>query len=282
MSYRPALFLSSMENELLKAIYLGIIQGLTEFLPVSSSGHLVIGAKLLGFNDPGIGFEIFLHLGTLIAVIIAFYRELRQMVEALFSSPAQRRADPELKRAFMWNIYVIVATIPAVFASLFLKEYIEQIFNTILITFVMLIVTGTIMLLTTRLKEKETPVNCPRSFLIGIAQAAAILPGLSRSGSTIFTGMLLGINRETAARFSFIMSIPAILGAAVLKLGDFITTPPSSGEMVQLFAGTLASVISGYFAIILLMGIVRRGRLHWFGYYCYFVSGLGLLWYFLH
>lgn len=267
--------------ELFKAILLGVVQGLTEFLPISSSGHLVIGSEILKFNDPGISFEVFLHLGSLLAVIIAFRGEIAQMVRSIFSSGADRKADPELHRAFMWNIYVVVATIPAVFVGLFLKDSIEAIFDNILITFTMLAVTGTIMLLTRQLSEKSIPVNCPRSLLIGVAQATAILPGLSRSGSTIFTGMLLGINRETAAKFSFIMSIPAILGASVLKLSDMLSSPPAGNEMLNLMAGTTASFISGYFAIVLLMRVVRRGGLHWFGFYCFLVSGIGFIWYFL-
>ncbi len=267
--------------DLFKAIILGAIQGLTEFLPISSSGHLVIGSALLGFEGPGIAFEVFLHLGTLLAVVIAFRRELLLMVTALFSSSTARRGDPELRQAYLWDIYVVVATLPAVGVGLFLKDDIDSIFDNILVTFTMLAVTGTIMVLTRFLRQKDTPVTCPRAFAIGIAQAMAILPGLSRSGSTIFAGMLMGINRETAARFSFIMSIPAIIGAAVLKLGDLLTNPPGTAEMFNILAGTLAAAISGYLAIVLLMHIVRRGQLQWFGYYCFLVSGIGFSWYFL-
>ena len=183
---------------------------------------------------------------------------------------------------FLWDIYVIVATLPAVGVGLFLKDSIESIFDNILVTFTMLAVTGMIMLLTRKLSDRKMPVSCPRALLIGMAQAVAILPGLSRSGSTIFTGMLLGINRETAARFSFIMSIPAILGAAVLKLGDLVSAPPAQQELVNIGAGTIASAISGYFAIILLMGIIKKGGLRWFGYYCFLISGIGFTWYFTH
>ena len=268
--------------DLLKAIALGIVQGLTEFLPISSSGHLVIGSEILNFHESGIAFEVFLHLGTLVAVLIAFRRELILMVRALCTPSRIRRQDPELTRMFFWNIYVIVATLPAVGVGLFLKDSIEQIFDNILITFAMLAVTGVIMLLTRTLEDKSRPVSCSRALVIGVAQSMAIMPGLSRSGSTIFTGMLLGINRETAARFSFIMSIPAILGAAVLKLGDLVQAPPARHELVNIGVGTFASAISGYFAIILLMGIVKKGGLHWFGYYCFLVSGAGFGWYFLH
>ncbi len=265
--------------EIIKAVILGVVQGLTEFLPISSSGHLVIGSQILNFHEPGIAFEVFLHMGTLLAVIIAFYKDILLMLKAVFVSPETRRADPRLRRAFMWDIYIVVATIPAVIVGLFLKDSIEDIFNNVLITYAMLAVTGTIMLLTRKIRERDVRVNCPRSLLIGCAQATAILPGLSRSGSTIFTGMLLGIQREKAARFSFIMSIPAILGASTLQLSDLLAVPPTRDQIAALGAGTVASLISGYLAILCLMRFVRRGQLHWFGYYCYLVSALGFLHY---
>ncbi len=267
--------------ELVKAIILGIVQGLTEFLPVSSSGHLVIGAKLLGFDEPGIAFEVFLHFGTLLAVVIVFRQELKQMILApfLLLMKKEKEIDPEIEHYFRWDIYIIVATIPAVIVGLFLKDRIEAIFSNILVTFTMLAVTSMIMLLTRFLKNRNVKINCSRAFIIGVAQSMAILPGLSRSGSTIFTGMLLGIDREKVARFSFIMSIPAILGAAVLQLGDLIASPPNQSELLNLFAGTVASSIAGYGAIILLLAIVRRGQLHYFGYYCFLLSALGFSWY---
>lgn len=267
--------------DIFKAVLLGIIQGLTEFLPISSSGHLVIGSEILNFHEPGIAFEVFLHCGTLFAVILVFRRDLMQMVRSLFVSPKARRQNPELDRFFHWNINIIVATLPAVVVGLFLKDSIDRIFDTILVTYAMLAVTGIIMLLTRFLHDRNAVINWPRSLGIGVAQAMAILPGLSRSGSTIFTGMLVGVNRETAARFSFLMSIPAILGAVVLKTGDFIASPPPADQLICILSGTAASVISGYAAIVLLMRIIRRGRLHWFGYYCLVVSSLGFAWHFL-
>jgi len=268
--------------EMVKAVVLGIVQGLTEFLPISSSGHLVMVSKILDFNEPGIAFEVFLHCGTLVAVLFVFRSELLAMVRSLLVSKAERLADPRLNRFFHWNVYIVAATLPAVVVGLFLKDSIDRIFDNILVTFAMLAVTGTIMVLTRLITDRGIEVDLPRSFIIGGAQAMAIMPGLSRSGSTIFTGMVLGIDRETAARFSFIMSIPAILGAVVLKLGDLVSSPPTSAELGHIIFGTIASVISGYFAIVLLMSIVKRGKLHWFGYYCYIVSDIGFALYFLN
>jgi len=267
--------------DMLKAVILGIIQGLTEFLPISSSGHLVIGSQILDFHEPGIAFEVFLHCGTLFAVVLVFRAELLLMFRSLLVAPSLRKADPELDRSFRWNISIVVATLPAVVVGLFLKDAIDRIFDNILITFAMLAVTGIIMLLTRFIRDRGAAVTWPRALIIGVAQAFAILPGLSRSGSTIFAGMLTGVNREMAARFSFIMSIPAILGAVVLKLGDLIETPPGTDQLLNMLVGTGASLISGYGAIVLLMRIVRRGKLHWFGYYCLAVSALGFGWHFL-
>jgi len=265
--------------DLVKAVILGIVQGLTEFLPISSSGHLVIGSEILNFHEPGIAFEVFLHCGTLVAVILVFRKELLLMLRSLFVSPAVRKADPELSLFFQWNINIIIATLPAVAVGLLLKDSIDRIFDNILITFVMLALTGVTMVLTRFIRDRGKQVSPSRALTIGMAQALAIMPGLSRSGSTIFAGILLGVNRETAARFSFIMSIPAILGAVVLNMGELIASPPSIDRLFAILAGTLASTISGYYAIVLLMKIVRRGKLEWFGYYCLLVSGAGLGWY---
>lgn len=267
--------------ELIKAVILGIVQGLTEFLPVSSSGHLVIGSKILNYNDPGIAFEVFLHCGTLVAVIIVFRKDLLTMLRSLIVPPAIRQTDPRLNRLFHWNIYIVLATLPAVIFGLLVKDSIGQIFDNLLITFGLLAITGILMLLTRYIHDKGAELNCPRSLVIGIAQAMAIMPGLSRSGSTIFAGMVLGINRETAARFSFIMSIPAILGAVVLKLNDMIAEPPPAEQLTAIAVGSLASAISGYYAIVLLMSLVKRGKLQWFGYYCLTVSTIGFGWYFM-
>jgi len=262
--------------ELVKAIILGVIQGITEFLPISSSGHLVLGSELLHFQEGGLAFGVFLHLGTLVSVCIVFRRELSAMLTAPIAV-LQKRADKELTRFFYWDIYVVVATLPAVVVGLFFKDSIEGLFTNILLVYCMLFMTGLIMVATPYIRERKVELNCPRALLIGCAQAVAILPGLSRSGSTIFTGMFLGINRETVARFSFIMSIPAIIGAAVLQLGDLIGNPPESESLLLVVAGTVASAVSGYFAIILLLNVIRKNKLHYFGYYCLVIASCGLL-----
>ncbi len=262
--------------ELLKAIILGAIQGLTEFLPISSSGHLVLGSELLNFQEQGLAFDIFVHLGTLFSVCIVFREELLGMITAPLAV-LQKRATEQQTRFFQWDIYVVVATLPAVVVGLLLKYSIEGIFSNILLVYCMLFVTGIIMTVTPHLTERKVKLNCPRALLIGCAQAMAIFPGLSRSGSTIFVGMLLGLNRETVARFSFIMSIPAILGAAALQSRELIHNPPGSDSLLLLAAGMVASAITGYFAIILLLNVIRKNKLHYFGYYCLLLASCGLL-----
>ena len=262
--------------ELLKAIFLGFIQGATEFLPVSSSGHLVLGSHLLGFSEQGIVFDVMVHIGTLLSVFIVFRQELLAMAMAPFRFMAGNRTE-SVRHFLLWDFYVIIGTIPAVIIGLGFKERIEEAFTSILVVCLMLIITGTIMIMSRYLPDRGRKINSGRSFLIGCAQACAIMPGLSRSGSTIFMGMLLGVNREIVAKFSFIMSVPAILGAAVLNLQKVVTTPPATDTLLYLGAGTVSASLTGYFAIILLLDVVRKNRLPWFGYYCLTVAGLGLI-----
>ncbi len=261
--------------ELLKAGILGMVQGLTEFLPVSSSGHLVIGSELMHFREQGIVFDVFLHLGTLMAVFVVFRTELLAMVKAPFLY-RHGQCDREVRDFFLWDIYVVVATLPAVFVGLFLKDTFERFFNNIVLVYCMLTVTGLLMIGTKLLSARNEPLTWFRSLLVGCAQACAILPGLSRSGSTIFAGMALGVDREKIARFSFIMSIPAILGAAVLQLRDVLYNSPGGDAWLNILVGTVMAAISGYLAIQLLLGVIRKNKLQWFGYYCLLLAGAGL------
>ena len=270
---------SGQALELFKAIILGIVQGLTEFLPVSSSGHLVIGSELLNFQEQGVVFDICLHLGTLVSVIIVFRKELLAMIKAPFQFFAGN-SEKEVRHFLFWDLYVIVATLPAVFVGLFLKDSIDVLFGSTFIAYCMLTVTGSIMVIAQYVPERGRSLNWWRSVLVGCAQALAIMPGLSRSGSTIFTGMLLGIPRETIARFSFIMSIPAILGAAVLQMGGLIENPPTADAAVNLAAGMIVSAVAGYLAIKLLLDVIRKNRLQWFGYYCLVLAAFGLVYHF--
>ena len=186
--------------------------------------------------------------------------------------------NEDLVRHSRWTLYVIIGTIPAAVIGLIFKDQIESIFSNVLLVIIMLFITGTFMILSRFLKQSDGDVSYLRSFLIGCAQAMAILPGISRSGSTIVTGMALGVNRSEAARFSFILSIPAILGAAVLKIKDLLESHILPAEWFYLILGAAVSFASGYLAILWLLDIVRKGKLEWFGYYCYLVVLLASIW----
>lgn len=261
--------------ELLKAVLLGVIQGFTEFLPISSSGHLVIGSKILDFQEQGLAFDVFVHLGTLLSVCVVFRREILAMVRAPLLYFSGDRGE-EVMQNIRWDAYIVIATVPAVFAGLFLKDSIHGIFSNLFLVFFMLFITGILMVGSQFLKCRNVVLEGKHALLIGCAQSLAILPGLSRSGSTIFTGMVLGIERQVVARFSFIMSIPVILGAVTLQLGELARNPPLPDSLVNIGAGTVAAGLSGYFAIVLLLDIIKKNRLQWFGYYCLALSVSGI------
>jgi undecaprenyl-diphosphatase len=274
--------------DLVDSIILGIIQGLTEFLPVSSSAHLVFGTELLGLKE-NVTFDIVLHLGTLIAVLLYFRTELLDLLlgtikhsfafvkYALFS--LTQNANKENLYYPYYSFYIIVATIPAGIAGIVFKEKFECFFAEPVWVCIFLLITGCFLIASKYAPEKNTKIGFWQALLIGLSQMCAILPGISRSGSTIVTGMFLGINREQAAKFSFFMSIPVILGAVVLKLKDLFALDLSSHDLMCYAVGTLASAIFGYISILLVMKFIQKGKFVYFGYYCLAVGILGLFYF---
>jgi undecaprenyl-diphosphatase len=273
----------------LEAIFLGALQGVTEFLPVSSSGHLVIAQALLGEQEPGVLLEVSLHFGTLLAILFVFRKDLARVVRDGLCGARMRlggagadtvmEAHPHYRAAWA----VAIGTIPAGLAGVLLKSGAEQLLDSPAVAGVCLMATGVLLLLIPLAPEgEEAPVDPGRGLLVGVAQAFALLPGISRSGSTIAVGRFLRLGPETAARFSFLLAIPAVAGAALLEfVGVFrngITTETGS---LALAAGTLTSVVVGVVSLIWLMRIIRRGKLHWFGLYCLPLGVLVLLWTFL-
>ena len=273
-------------SETLKAIILGIVQGLSEFLPISSSGHLVLFAEILDYNEAGLAFEVFVHFGTLVAVVIVFRKDVWQMIRWLPGVPAfvmngMKVVQPEDEYKAM-SFYIIVGSVPAALIGILFKDGIEALFGSPILVLSALVMTGIIMW-SSRYTE-ENSAGGPRSFmnmvhaiLIGCAQAFAIIPGISRSGSTIVTALWLGLKRDLAARFSFLLSVPVIFGATLLKVKDLLDAPPPPDEMMNLALGTLAAGISGYLAIIWMLGIIRRQKLEWFGVYCAIVGIGGMI-----
>ena len=270
----------------LEAIILGILQGLTEFLPVSSSGHLVLLQQLLGLKEAELFFDVCVHLGTLAAVIAVFHREIKNIVLALprllttagkkDRALSEIESDPELKMALL----IVIGSIPTALLGLVFSGIADRLFSSVLIVGLMLILTGLLLWLTRwPIKGSRLPgidrLNPKNAFLIGIVQGLAIIPGISRSGSTISIGLLLGIEREMAARYSFLLSIPAIVGAGLLSLKDSFYEIDVSIEIP--LVGAVTAAIVGYASLIALLQVVKKGGLHMFAPYCWLVGLLALI-----
>jgi undecaprenyl-diphosphatase len=259
---------------ILHIIVLGIVQGLTEFLPVSSSAHLVFVQTYLGVPDAiALPLDVFLHLGTLAAAAWLFRAELGALLRAALGVMRPSKVDVYERRLFF---AVVLATIPAAAAGMIFNDMIERAFGSPTASATFLIVTG-VVLLSTRFAPRGThTVTLPNAVAIGLAQAVAILPGISRSGSTISTAIWLGVDRQQAARFSFLMSIPIIFGAALVEvphLWHASTALPAGHTLVM---GFLASFLFGILAIRVVLRVVGRGRFELFGLYCVAVGALVL------
>ena len=255
---------------IIHAILLGAIQGLTEFLPVSSSGHLVLLQRLLDFKGPDVVFDTFLHVGTLVAVCVAFRRDLKCIGQTLIHLDVKSQHG----RLF---ILLILGTIPTAFMGVAFRGFFERLFSQVFPAALMLLVTGCILFVADRVKNHRTiPKGIKKidAILVGIVQGLSIVPGLSRSGSTISAGIFLGLDRNVAARFSFLLSIPAIAGAGVLQAPN--VTQLEQNLVLPLIIGTVVSAVTGYVAIKILLRMVSQKRLSFFSYYCWTV-GLGVL-----
>lgn len=252
-----------------EAIVLGIVQGLTEFLPVSSSGHLVIAETLLDVPTPGVFVEVALHLATLVSVLIVY----RRRVAALAVGTLRR--DPA---ALRYVGLLLLASVPAGIVGVFFKDAIEAAFDTPWVTGVMLLITG-LLLWSTRFLRERSWLDGPRTrsaVVMGVAQAFAILPGISRSGSTITAGLWGRLQGDRAAEFSFLMSVIAISGAVVLQLGEIGESLRQVGG-ASILAGFLTAMVAGVAAIRFLLWLLRRQTFYTFAYYVWIVGGLFLI-----
>lgn len=258
---------------LFDAMLLGIVQGITEFLPISSDGHLAIVQHYLpNFEQPGLLFDVMLHVGTLGAILLYFQRDVVRLLMSPFRRTSEARRDRRLL------VLIVIASVPTAIIGLALKSAVEQWMENMLVVGAMLILTGTLLFVGERYRRSgrrhEAALTATDAVLTGIAQGLAVLPGLSRSGSTIATLLFRGVDGETAARFSFLMAMPAIGGAALLSLKDLDTLP--AGDIPAYLAGTGVAFLVGLLAIRLLLDIIRRQRLVWFSIYCWLI-GVGLL-----
>jgi len=261
----------------LQALILGLIQGLTEYLPVSSSGHLAIGQALFGLEngESNLAFTVLLHVATVLSTVVILWSEIVWLFKDLFK--------------FKWNegtkyiVNILISMIPVAIVGFLFKDKVEEVFGSgLLIVGIMLLVTASLLAFSyfakPRQKENISPVH---AFIIGIAQACAVMPGLSRSGSTIATGLLLGNKKEKLAQFSFLMVIPPILGEALLDIKDMIEV--GFGEAmgglspVAAIVGFLAAFISGCFACKWMINLVKKGKLIWFAVYCVIVGVVAII-----
>jgi undecaprenyl-diphosphatase len=256
----------------LEAIFLGVLQGATEFLPVSSSGHLVLAQHLLGdFEQPGVLFDVLLHLGTMVAVALYFWNDLVGLISSLW-----RRDDAASRQRHMLGL-LIAGSVPTAVIGLLFKDFFIGLFERPALVCVMLLVTGSLLWLAERLRRRtqaRQEMTFVDALVVGTVQGCAIIPGISRSGSTIAALLLRGVDGETAARFSFLLALPAVLGAALLSLKDLDSV--AVGEFLPYLAGTIAALVTGLLCIHLLMEVIRRRGLHWFAVYCWFAGGIGL------
>lgn len=246
-----------------EAIILGLVQGLCEFLPVSSSGHLLIATRLMGIESPGLLLEVALHGGTLIAVCAYFWRD----IWAMLRHPVR---DKTLR-------LLVVATIPAVVVTLLLGDWLDTIFSGALLG-ISFILTTVVLWVGSLFHGTRRELTYKDAGVMGLSQALALLPGLSRSGTTISGGLASGVDRQSAARFSFLMSIPAILGGLVFALKDVVTGgAPANLDALPLLVGVAVAALSGLFAIRFMMELVRRAKLKWFGVYTLILGVLVLV-----
>jgi undecaprenyl-diphosphatase len=267
--------------ELIQAIVLGLVQGATEFIPVSSSGHLVIVPWLLGWEKPSLLFDTVLHWGTLLAIALVFWRDFIAIIVASLRSIVQRSlADPNARLGW----YIVVGSIPAAVTGLLLKDQIESLFASpraaggfLLVTAALLIGSEQLAKQIGRRKTTET-MSWTDTIVIGLAQAIALAPGISRSGSTIAAGLARGMQREAAARFSFLLGTPAFLGAGLLALSDALATDAAevTAQLPMMVVGFVVSALAGYAAIRFLLAYLRRRTLYVFAVYCILMAALVL------
>ena len=242
---------------ILQAVILGVVQGITEFFPISSSGHLVILQNLFGLKEPMLAFDVFLHFGTIISVLIFFWKDILAML---------RERNSLLK-------FIIIGSIPTFIIAVAFKKIVERLFTSSLVVGYSLVITGLFLLVAgyfaiyNKTMRRDKGLTILDSIIIGIAQGVGIVPGISRSGATIGTGLIAGLEAGTAIKFSFLLSVPAVLGANLLKMKEIYGTLITV-DAVPFFAGAIAAAVTGIIAIRVLYNILRKNLFALFGIYC--------------
>lgn len=267
----------------LQALIMGIFQGLTEYLPVSSSGHLAIAGELLGVEDPEkvMTFTVAVHVATVLSTIVILWKEIVWIFKGLFRPLSDNGGKMNDEQKYCLNI--IVSMIPIGIVGLFFKDYVEQAFSGLVLVGCCLLVTSLLLGFSYFAKPRTREhITVKDAIIIGVAQAIAVLPGLSRSGSTIGTGLIIGNKKESLAQFSFLMAIPPILGMALLDLKDMIKMGMSEAmadiSSLALAVGFVAAFVTGCLACKLMINLVKKGKMIWFAVYCAVAGVAVLIW----
>ena len=267
--------------EIIKTIIIGIVQGVTEFLPVSSSGHIRIFKEIFGLSETGLVFDVLLHFGTLIAVCIFYYKDIIALILEFFAlirdifSFGKRKIFNKERPYRILLIMIIITTIPTAIAGLLLEDLFDTIFSSIIVVGFALLLTSALMYITSKIKvgsKKAGDITVKDALVVGLCQSCAIVPGLSRSGSTIFGGRISGFDLQLSVKYSFLCSLPAILGAIILNVGDMFEQSLTSNQLIGYIGAFIAATVVGYLSLNMLNMMAKKKNLKPFAYYCAFAG----------
>ncbi len=262
---------------LLKYLFLGLLQGFTEPIPISSSGHLVLAQYFMGIETRSLSFELLVNAASLLAVLIIYKEDIIRLAKNGVSFIATRNA--ESKSDFMFIVYLVVATIPAGVIGVLFNDVISEVLKGVHIVGITLIITGVALFLIRNLRgrKQDGDITLKDSIIVGLAQAVALIPGISRSGATIVASMGIGMKPETALRFSFLLYIPVSLGGTLLSITDIANDPNLSQLFIPYLGAFIVSFIASYFSLKWFMGIMARGNLVYFSIYCFIIGAAVLI-----
>ncbi|RSL34601.1 undecaprenyl-diphosphatase UppP [Salibacterium salarium] len=258
----------------IEALIFGIVQGIAEFLPISSTAHIIIAQFIFGTTFSGLSFEVILHLGSIVAVVLYFRRDCIRLVNTFFRYLSNR--SPQDRPDFFFGIYIIIATIITGVLGIFLEDFFAETMKTPVFIASALAITGIFLIIIEKFHQignrTEKEMTFFDSVIVGLAQTLAVFPGISRSGSTLIAALLSGLNRETAVRYSFLLSIPVILGSSVLAFDDLSAGNLGTFGTLPLIVAFLASLISSWIGIVWLIQFLNKGRLIYFALYCFLLA----------
>ena len=267
--------------DIIKTIIIGIVQGVTEFLPVSSSGHIRIFKEIFGLSEAGLAFDVLLHFGTLIAVCVFYYKDIIALIIEFFAlvrdifSFGKRKIFNKERPYRILLIMIIVTTIPTAVAGLLLENLFDTIFSSIIVVGVALLITAVLMYVTSHIEagnKTARDITFKDALVVGLCQSCALVPGLSRSGSTIFAGRISGFSMKLAVKYSFLCSLPAVVGAIILNIGDLFSQSLTSNQITGYIGAFIASAVAGYLSLNMLSMMAKKKNLMPFAYYCVFAG----------